>query len=111
MKKILLVLLCIFILCNLTGCSNKGDVTITKILEVETLTHNYIKFIDNKNQYYYNDTWFEKNSTIKRIQNDKIKEGDILKVRFSYYAWWAEDSILDYEVLIQKQITDIKGGH
>lgn len=101
MKKLKLLIIGLILAFCLTGCVNKGDYTKTKLLEVETVTKNYIKFIDNNHTYKLNKTWFFDESVILRIKEDKIKEGDILRVKFGYYSWWAEDSILDYEIIKQ----------
>ena len=99
MKKLKLILVSIFILISLTGCANKGDVTETKLLEVETVTRTYIKFITIEPKYKFNSTLFFNDSIINKIKEDKIKEGDILKVKFGYYDWISYDNILDYEII------------
>jgi len=82
---------------------NKGDITQIKLLEVETVTRTYIKFIDSNDNvsYKFNNKWFLNDSTIYKIKEDKIKEGDILKVKFGYRDMVNYDYILDYEIIKQ----------
>ena len=49
----------------------------------------------------FNNKWFLNDSTIYKIKEDKIKEGDILKVKFGYRDMVNYDYILDYEIIKQ----------